>query len=150
MSAAGKDPAEQDCSVDGRDFGVPDALTRVDVGPVIKETAVVREFGRHELQSGDNTLPGFRARQKTAAVSDAERGEAKTGGSNAGNAGVVRSSQACITSVLDKAILGIRLLPKEATAGSLDVVEKLIVFRREWRRGFRCSGGHCAERMRKW
>ena len=44
MLAAGEDAAKQNRRVDRRNFRIPEPLARVDIGPVVEETAMVRQF----------------------------------------------------------------------------------------------------------
>ena len=56
---AGKNSAEQNGRVDGRDFGIPHPLAGVDVGEVIEESAMSGHFFPEKTQSRHRALASF-------------------------------------------------------------------------------------------
>ena len=44
VSAAGENAAQKNGSIDRRNFGIPDAVAAVDIGPVVKKTAMMNEL----------------------------------------------------------------------------------------------------------
>jgi hypothetical protein len=139
MGAAGENAAEQDGGIDGGDFGVPDAPASVDIGEVIEEAAMVRQFVTQELQRGDHALAGFRAGYKAAQVSNAKCSQTESSGGNAGYGGIVGGSFARVATVFDQPSFRAGLLPEKAATEAFNVVEELVVFRGKGL-GWRLSG----------
>src|SRR5215472_7606646 len=106
-----------------------------------KKSAMVRQFVGKEFESGNHALARIRTGQKSAALSNANRGEAKAGGCDTGDSGIVGRCLAGVTAILDQTGLRVRLFPKIATGRSLDIVEQLIVFGGKRLRGLRCGSG---------
>ena len=84
MLAAGKDSAQQNGSVDGGNFGIPNSFSSINVGKVVKKSAVVRQLLPQKPEGDKHAFQGIAARNQAALLSDAKSGQTKTGGGNAG------------------------------------------------------------------
>src|SRR6478672_2671362 len=84
VSAAGENAAQQDRGVDGGNFRVPDSFSSVDIAPVVKETAMMRQLRGKEPQGGKYAQARFRAGDETSAIADAKRRKSEAGCGDAG------------------------------------------------------------------
>ena len=57
--AAGENPAKQDGGVHRGDFRVPQPLAGVHIGPVIEETAMIRQFLPQETKRVQDAIARF-------------------------------------------------------------------------------------------
>ena len=109
--AAGEDPAEQNCAVDGGDFGIPEAVAGVDVGPVVEEAAMVRHLFPKKAQPGEDPAARFIIRDPPALLADAECREAEAGRRDAAEVALV--GDAHVESIADDASLGAALFQEK-------------------------------------
>ena len=131
MLAAGQHAAEQNRGIDRRDLRIPHSLAGVDIREVIEESAMRGQLVPEKRQALDDAQPRVRVADKAALFGDANCRQAEAGGGDAG--AEARVLGANIAAVLDQARLRIGLLPEEQEAGVLQVVQKLVVLRRERR-----------------
>src|ERR1700692_4337508 len=57
MLTARENATQQNCSIDGRSFRIPDPLTGYDIGPVKKEAAVCWHFFPQEAKGSNGSIP---------------------------------------------------------------------------------------------
>src|SRR5215471_1165102 len=119
---ARENPAEQDGGVDGRDLRVPHALSGVDVGKVVKEAAMMRDFLPQEAKSGKYPLQRRASRKETALIGDAQSGQAEPGRRNAAHNAFVVGPH--VAAILHHPSLRTGLLPEEKKIGALEIVQK--------------------------
>ena len=87
MLPACEHAAEQNRIIDGRDFRVADAFTVARVHKVIEEAMFHRRSLRQESQGFGNTLLNFGLGTIIPLMADAQRGQTKACGGNAGDSG---------------------------------------------------------------
>src|SRR5271170_1700035 len=127
--AAGEDAAKQDRRIDGRDLRVPQSLAGIDVGEVIEESAMRGQGSPKKGEGRQHAQASVLVRDKAALVCNADGGKAKTGGGDAAHhPGVVGAR---VAAVLDQAGLRIGLLPEIEKTGVLQIVQELLILRRE-------------------
>src|ERR1700679_3025295 len=57
--AAGKDSAQQNGRVNGRNFGIPNSFPGVEVSKVVEESAMIRQLLPKEAKRGENAFQGI-------------------------------------------------------------------------------------------
>src|SRR5215469_1721864 len=132
--------AQKQSGVDRGDFGVPHALARFWVSPVVEETPVGGHLPRKKAQQGERSRAGIVKRHPTVLLRDAKRRQSETSSGNAGYSGGIVT--AYVGAVPDQAVFGVCLLPKEKEIRFLYFLEKQVVFgrKREGVRGLRLIG----------
>jgi hypothetical protein len=98
---------------------------------VKKEAVFVAEISREKAQGVSNALENFGRFSESAVISDAQAGEAKSGGGNAGKiASVVAVGQGAVFYLTRS---GAGFSPEKVEGSLLDFVEKALVAALVWR-----------------
>ncbi len=116
--------------VDGGNFGIPDSLPGLHIGEVVEEAAMCNRLYPTENESARITRSCASAVCDVAAlVADTERGQCKPGRSDTRHYPVVGSSN--VAPIFHQTRLRVRLLYKKEEVRSFQLLQKLVVFRRD-------------------
>src|ERR1700722_2616013 len=127
--AAGKNAAEQDCSIDGRDFRVPYSFARIDIGKVKEESAMRGQLLPKKIECRKNAQTCVLMGDEAALFCDADCSQSKTSGGNAGHdTGVL---YAYVAAIFDQSCLRIGLLPEEEEGFVFKIVQELLILLRK-------------------
>jgi hypothetical protein len=128
--AAREHAAEQNRRVDGRNLGVPDSRTRVQIRPVVEEPPVGRHLRLEKAKSGDHALVGLAGGHELALFADADRGQAESRGRDACGGACV-GCRTHVNSVSDESGNRVRLVPEVAERGQFNLIQQAFVLRRQ-------------------
>src|SRR5271170_2208378 len=134
---AGENAAEQDCSIDGRDFGVPHSFAGIDIGKVKEESAMRWQLLPKKIQCRKNADTCVLMGDEAALFCNADCSQSKTGGCNAGHDTGVLCAH--VAAIFDQSGLRIGLLPEEEEGFVFKIVQELLILlRKGGLRGRRC------------
>src|ERR1700722_2552355 len=126
---AGKNAAEQDCSIDGRDFRVPYSFAGVDIGKVKEESAMCRQLLPKKIESRNNAQAGVLTGDQAALFCNADCSQSKTSGRDAcHDTGVFYSH---VAAIFNQPGLRIGLLPEEEEGSMFKFIQKLLILLRK-------------------
>src|SRR5580693_6797616 len=139
MSPASEQAAQQDGGIYGRDFGIPNSFSRINVGEMVEKTSMCGHLFPQKAQSSQYPVPSIGRRNKFPLLTDAKSCQAKSCGRNTGHYGIVIFQD--IASIPDQTSLHPRLIPEVLEVSLLHFLQKIIVLLRESARGWRRLGG---------
>src|SRR5271155_3574001 len=123
--AASENSAKQNGGVNRGEFGLPEALAGIDVGPMVEKSALVGQLLPEKAQRVDHAFAGERERDIAALFADAQRGQAESGGGDAADHTVVGGAH--IAAVLHHSGAGIGLIPEKLKNRFFELLEEGIV-----------------------
>ena len=147
--AAGKDAAEQDRGIDGRDFGVPDSFAGIDVGEVIEESAMRRQLPPKKYECRNDAQARVLVGDEAALFCNADCGQAKTGGRDACDYAGVLDARTLQRSLINP-VCGLACSQKKRKAAAFQIVKKLIILRRKGGRRREGAGAGSLCRLSAW
>src|ERR1700693_3255227 len=89
MSPASEKAAQQDGGINGRDFGIPNSFSRVNVGEMVEKTSMCGHLFPEKAQSSQHPVPSIGRRNKFPSLTDAKSCQAKSCGRDTGYDGIV-------------------------------------------------------------
>src|ERR1700733_8432483 len=122
---AGKDSAQQNGCVHGGNLRVPNSFSRVNVGKMVEEPAMVRQFLPKEPKGSENAFQRIAAGNQASLLSDAKSGQTKAGGGNAGHDPLIIGAD--VAAVFHHPRFGAGLVPEIAEVGDFQFVQKPVV-----------------------
>src|ERR1700693_74364 len=146
MSPAGEKAAQQDGGIHGREFGIPNSFSRVNVCEMVDKESMCRHLLPQKAQSSQHPVPNIGRRNKFPLLTDAKSGQAKSCGRNTGHDGIVIFQ--AIASIPDQTSLHPRLIPEVLEVSLLHFLQKIVVLLRESARCWRRLGGLRRRRFR--
>src|SRR5207253_1693213 len=121
----GENAAQENRSIDGGELAFFPTLPRIHVDEVVEETMLVGQIVGEKFQRLADSLENFLMLPVFALIADAQAGQAKSRGGDAGHfSRIISISQ---RAVFYLAGLLARLAPEEIERGALNLVEKLFV-----------------------
>src|SRR5258708_18532398 len=127
--AAGKNAAEQDCGIDGRDFRVPYSFAGIDIGKVKEEAAMRWQLLPKTIECRNHAQACILMRDETALFCNADCSQSKTGGRNACHDTGVRCAH--VAAIFNQPGLRIGLLPEEEKSLVFKIFQKLLILLRK-------------------
>src|SRR5580704_3016665 len=127
MCATGENSAEQYGCINRREFGLPEALAGIDIGPMIEKSTLRGQLLPQKAQGVDYPFAGQSKGNISAFFADAQRSQTEPRGGDAAHYSVIRGAN--VAAVFHHSGSRICLVPEKLKDRFFELFEERIVSR---------------------